>query len=421
MKITLNATERKELLERFLRYVKIDTQSDENSETSPSTEKQKDLCRLLVDELKELGLSDVVIDQWGYVFATVPATDATLDAKVPVIGLLAHVDTAFGCSGRDVKPQIIDNYDGRDLVLPGNSEVVIRVAENPNLLKVLGHTLLTTDGTTLLGADDKAGIAEIMTVIAWLLKNPGYRHGRIRIGFTTDEEVGRGTEHFDVERFAANVGYTLDGSEIGEIEDETFCADVAKVTVTGKDVHPGYAKDKMINAVRVATHFVGLLPASNLPETTDGRESYLHPYDFHGDVSKVELKVLLRAFTVEELAERAAVLNDAAAATQKAFPGATVTVEVKEQYRNMGFKLAEKPEVMANLDKAVRLQGIEPLRKAIRGGTDGARLSFMGLPTPNVWAGGQNFHSLQEWASLEWMVASVETVIRLAAVWAGEE
>ncbi len=421
MKIQFTAAEKQQLLERFLRYTKIDTQSDENSETSPSTEKQKDLCRLLVDELLALGLADAAMDQWGYVTATIPATTPELDASVPVLGYLAHVDTAFGCSGRDVKAQVIRDYNGCDLVLPGNPEVVIRVDENPLLKKAVGHTVITTDGTTLLGADDKAGIAEIMTAADWLLKHPEYKHGRIRIGFTTDEEVGRGTEHFDVAAFGANVGYTFDGSELGEIEDETFCADFAKVTITGKDVHPGYAKDKMINAVRVASFFAGRLPVGNLPETTEGRQSYLHPYDIHGDVSKVELKCLIRAFTVAELADRAADLEAAAAASRDAFPGAQVTVEVKEQYRNMGMILEQRPEVMANLKKAVESQGIVPTRKAIRGGTDGARLSFMGLPTPNVWAGGQNFHSLQEWTSLEWMVAASETAVKLAGVWAGNE
>jgi len=421
MKIEFTAAEKQELLERFIRYTRVDTQSDENSESSPSTEKQKDLCRLLVQELKDIGLNDAAMDQWGYVTATVPASSQVLDDVVPVLGYLSHVDTAFGCSGKDVKAQIIEKYDGSDLVLPGNPEVVIKVAENPVLLNAVGHTVITTDGTTLLGADDKAGIAEIMSAAAWMLKHPEYRHGRIRIGFTTDEEVGRGTEHFDVAAFGASIGYTFDGSELGEIEDETFCADFAKVTITGKDVHPGYAKDKMINAVRVATHFVDLLPVDKLPETTEGRQSYLHPYDIHGEVSKVEIKCLLRAFTVEDLADRAADLNAAAAETQIAFPGATVTVDVKEQYRNMGMILAQHPEVMGNLDKAVRLQGITPTRKAIRGGTDGARLSFMGLPTPNVWAGGQNFHSLQEWTSLEWMVAASETAVRLAGVWAGNE
>ncbi len=421
MKIQFTATEKAELLERFLRYTRIDTQSDENSQASPSTEKQKDLARLLVSELKAIGLGDAAMDQWGYVTATIPASNAELDRSVPVLGFLAHMDTAFGCSGKDVKAQVIENYDGRDMVLPGNPEVVIRNADNPNLQRVIGHTLITTDGTTLLGADDKAGIAEIMTAAHWMMKHSEFQHGRIRIGFTTDEEVGRGTEHFDVKAFGADVGYTFDGGDLGEIEDETFCADFAKVTFTGKDVHPGYAKDKMINAVRLATFFVGQLPVTNLPETTEKREPYLHPYDIHGDVSKVELKVLLRAFTVAELDERADVLAAAAVATEGAFPGCSVVVERREQYRNMGMKLAERPEVMANLDKAVRLQGIEPVRKAIRGGTDGARLSFMGLPTPNVWAGGQNFHSLQEWASLEWMVAASETAVRIAAVWAGRE
>lgn len=417
MKIFLTGGESQKLLERFLRYVAIDTQSDEDSTTSPSTEKQKDLGRLLVDELKELGLIDAAMDEWGYVTATIPATSVELDTKVPVLGFLAHMDTAFGCSGKDVKAQVIENYDGRDLVLSGNREVVILNSDNPNLKKVIGHTIITADGTTLLGADDKAGIAEIMTMADWFMRHPEYQHGRIRIGFTTDEEVGRGTEHFDVAAFGANIGYTFDGGELGEIEDETFCADMVTVTLIGKDVHPGYAKGKMVNAVRAAEHFIGLLPKSNLPETTEGREPYLHPYDIRGDVSKVIVKILVRGFTVRDLAEQERELWEAVSLAQEAFPGLSVTKENKEQYRNMKEHLDNFPKVMANLEKAVRRQGIEPIRKAIRGGTDGAKLSRMGLPTPNVWAGGQNFHGLQEWVSLGWMIEAVETGIQLAGVW----
>ncbi len=417
MRIEMEPRYRQSLLERFLRYVRIDTQSDENSTTSPSAEKEKDLSRILAAELGELGCADARMDEWGYVYASVPANPPALEGKVPAIGLIAHVDTAFGCSGANVQPQVRADYDGNDIPLPANPSLVLRPSEEPNLLRCKGHTLVTTDGTTLLGADDKAGIAEIVTVVEWLRDHPDFRHGAIRIAFTTDEEVGRGTEHFDVAAFDARYAYTLDGSDLGEIEDETFCADMAKVVVEGADVHPGYAKGKMVNAVRVASALVEALPRDRLPETTEGRQPYLHPYESKGDVSKVEMKVLLRAFTVEDLADRANALRAAAAEVERRFPGAKVSVDVKEQYRNMGFVLAQHPAVMDNAFEAARLQGIEPVRKAIRGGTDGARLSFMGLPTPNVWAGGQNFHSLKEWVSLDWMVGAVETTLQILAVW----
>ncbi|MFH1177308.1 MAG: peptidase T [Acidobacteriota bacterium] len=416
----LAAQDRQRLLERFLRYVQIDTQSDENSSTSPSTEKQKDLARLLVGELEELGCADAAMDEWGYVFATVPGNlpaSHPAAGKAPVIGLIAHLDTYFGTAGGGVKPQVLAHYEGGDIELPGDPTKTIRFAAAPNLEKCLGHTLITSDGTTLLGADDKAGIAEIMTVVDWLQHHPETAHGAVRIAFTTDEEVGRGTEHFDVAAFAANVAYTLDGSDLGEVEDETFCADSALVTIVGLDVHPGYAKDKMVNAVRAAAALIEGLPAGFLPETTEDRQSYLHPYDIRGDVSKIEIKLLVRAFTVAELAEREDSLRAVIAAVKKRFPGAELKVEIKESYRNMGMKIAEDPRVLEYAFEAVRRAGVVPGRKAIRGGTDGARLSFMGLLTPNIWAGGQSFHSVQEWVSLEWMAKAVETTLHLLEVW----
>lgn len=416
MRITLGPEYRQRLLERFLRYVRIDTQSDENSGTSPSSEKQKDLSRVLEAELKELGCTDAVMNEWGYVFATVPANPPDLADRVPVLGLLAHVDTSYACSGADVKPQVLQ-YQGGDLALPGNPEVVIREADDANLPRCKGHTIITTDGTTLLGADDKAGVAEIMTLVEWLRDHPELQHGTVRVGFTTDEEVGRGTEHFDVALFGAKYAYTFDGSDIGEIEDETFCADGARVIVEGADVHPGYAKGKMLNAVRAAAALVEALPRDRLPETTEGRQPYLHPYDLKGDVNKAELKLLVRAFTEEDLRDRADALRLAVAEVGRRFPGMRFTVEIKEQYRNMGYVVGQHPAVMDHANEAARRQGIEPIRKAIRGGTDGARLSFMGLPTPNLWAGGQNFHSLKEWVSLEWMQASVETGLQILKVW----
>ncbi len=418
--IALDAADRRELLERFLRYVQVDTQSDENSASSPSTEKQKNLARLLAEELRALGCADARTDEFGYVWASVPSNLASghpAAGKVPVIGLVAHVDTYFGTPGGGVRPQVIERYQGGDVALPGDPHQVLTAAGNPNLARCVGHTLVTSDGTTLLGADDKAGVAEIMSALAWLGRHPDFPHGEIRVAFTPDEEVGRGTEHFDVAAFGAAYAYTLDGSDLGEIEDETFCADSALVTVEGHDVHPGYAKGKLINAVRAAAAIVERLPREFLPETTEERQPYLHPYDVRGDVTKVEVKFLVRAFTVEELLEREEVLRRIVADVQRDFPGVRLGVEVKESYRNMGYKIAEDPRVLEHAMDAVRRLGIEPVRRAIRGGTDGSRLSFMGLLTPNIWAGGQNFHSVQEWVSLEWMARAAEATLQLLQIW----
>jgi tripeptide aminopeptidase len=418
MTLSLTPEQHQDLLDRFLRYVKIDTRSDENSASSPSTDKQRNLSRLLAEELKQLGCDDAVMNDWGYVTATVPSNIPAghpAHGKVPTIGLLAHVDTYFGTSGKDVKPQIIRNYDGSDIRI--NDEHTLEVAKNPNLSRVVGHTVIHTDGTTLLGADDKAGIAEIMTLVAWLRDNPEYLHGPIRIGFTTDEEIGRGTENFDVEAFAADYAYTLDGSDLGEIEDETFCADTATVKVTGHDVHPGYAKDKLVNALRVTAAVIDAIDDTFLPETTEGRQPYLHPYTMSGDVTSAELKVLVRAFTIEELEERESHLREVAAAVGQRFPGASIEITVDESYRNMAYKIQEDPKVLEYALEGVKRQGIEPKRQAIRGGTDGSRLSYMGLLTPNIWAGGQNFHSVREWVSLEWMAQAVETTASILGVW----
>lgn len=414
----IDSTTRHELLERFLRYVKIDTRSDESSTSSPSTEKQKDLSRLLAEELKALGCADAEMTEWGYVFATVPSNlpaDHPATGKVPTIGLIAHVDTYFGTPGNDVKPQIIESYPGGDIVL--NPDQVLTEAANPNLSLCHGHTLIHTDGTTLLGADDKAGVAEIMTAVAYLQAHPELLHGPVRIAFTTDEEVGRGTEHFDVAAFGADYAYTLDGSDLGEIEDETFCADTAHVTVTGHDVHPGYAKDKLVNAVRVAAAIIEAIDTRYLPETTEKREPYLHPYIANGDVTKLELKVLVRAFSVEELHARETHLREVCAAVSERFPKARIDIKIDESYRNMAYKIREDAKVLDYALEAVQRIGVEPKRQAIRGGTDGARLSYRGLLTPNVWAGGQSFHSVREWVSLEWMVSAVDATLEILQVW----
>ncbi len=418
MTVTLDSSHRQQLLDRFLRYVKIDTRSDDDSTSSPSTEKQKDLSEILVEELKALGCDDAEMNEVGYVFATVPGNlpaDHPAAGTVPAIGLIAHVDTYFGTSGKDVKPQIIESYDGSDIQL--GPDQVLKVEDNPNLKLCVGQTLIHTDGTTLLGADDKAGVAEIMTVVAWLGDHPEFLHGPVRIGFTTDEEVGRGTEHFDVEAFGADYAYTLDGSDLGEIEDETFCADTAVVTIKGHDVHPGYAKGKLINALRVAAAIIETIDSSRLPETTEGREPYLHPYTLAGDVTGAELKVLARAFAVEELEEREQHLRDVAAEVSERFPGAEINIEIQESYRNMAYKIREDSKVLDYALEAVERIGVTPKRQAIRGGTDGARLSFMGLLTPNVWAGGQNFHSVREWVSLEWMARAVDATLEILTVW----
>ena len=418
MTVSLDSTNQQQLLDRFLRYVKVDTRSDESSESSPTTEKQKDLSRMLVEELKALGCDDAAMNEWGYVFASIAGNlpdDHPASGKVPTIGLIAHVDTYFGTSGKDVKPRIIEKYDGGDIQL--NPEQVLKPADNPNLAKCVGHKLIHTDGTTLLGADDKAGVAEIMTAVAWIKAHPEFLHGPIRIAFTTDEEVGRGTEHFDVEAFGADYAYTLDGSDLGEIEDETFCADTANVTVVGHDVHPGYAKDKLVNALRVTAAIIEGIGDELLPETTAGREPYLHPYIASGDVSKVDLKVLVRAFSVEELNQREQYLEQVIAGVEKRFPKAKISVEIAESYRNMAYKIREDPKVLDYALEAVERIGVTPMRQAIRGGTDGARLSYMGLLTPNVWAGGQNFHSVREWVSLEWMTKAVEATLEILTVW----
>ena len=418
MPVTLDSATSQQLLDRFLRYVKVDTRSDEASESSPTTEKQKDLSRMLVEELKALGCEDAAMTEWGYVFATVPSNipeGHPAAGKVPTIGLIAHVDTYFGTSGKDVKPQIITNYAGDDIVI--NPDLTLKVADHPNLSKVVGHTVIHTDGTTLLGADDKAGVAEIMTAVAWMKANPEFLHGKIRIAFTTDEEVGRGTEHFDVEAFGADYAYTLDGSDLGEIEDETFCADTANVLIEGHAVHPGYAKDKRVNALRVAAAIIEGIDTRYLPETTEKREPYLHPYIASGDVTKVDLKVLVRAFSNEKLEEREAHLRDVVAKVSTRFPKAKITIKIDESYRNMSYKIREDPKVLDYALEAVERIGVTPVRQAIRGGTDGARLSYMGLLTPNVWAGGQSFHSVNEWVSFEWMTKAVEATLEILTVW----
>lgn len=411
----MNSIDRSLFLDRFLSYVKYDTQSSEESETYPSTMKQLELSKKLIDELNELGLQDVELTEHGYVFATLPAN---VSKNVPVIGLIAHVDTSPDVSGENVQPVIHKNYQGGDIMLPKDKSQVIEFKMNPALKNCIGHDIITTDGTTLLGADNKAGIAEIMGAIIFLLKNPDIKHGKIRIAFTVDEEVGTGTKYFNVKQFGADYAYTIDGETAGEVEDETFCADTALIKVKGINVHPGYAKNKMINSIKIASEFIDRLPKGAVsPETTEKREGYLHPNGIKGSVELTEIVMLVRDFTVEGLKEKEVLLEKIAKElTDKYNPG-YVSIEIKESYRNMKYKLDAHPQVVKYALEAVERSGIKPVKNLIRGGTDGARLSYMDLPTPNIFTGGHNFHSQKEWISIQDMEKAVETMVNLVQIW----
>ena len=407
------------LLERFLRYVKIDTQSREGVEDKfPSTEKQKELSKLLVKELRELGLEDAEMDEYGYVMATLPSNLSEGErSQVPAIGFIAHVDTSPEVSGKDVKPIIHRNYRGGDIVLPGAPDQVIKFEENPALKDHIGDDIITSDGTTLLGADDKAGIAEIMTAIEYLLNHPEIKHGDIRIAFTPDEEVGNGTKYFDKEKFGVKYAYTVDGESIGEIENETFNASGAVFTIHGINVHPGYAKNKLVNAVKIASFIVQEIDKYPAPENTEKREGYLHPYVIEGGVEKCTVKVLIRDFETSGMKEKEKILNDIKKAAESKFSGSKVELEIKESYKNMKIKLEEDPRVVEYALEAVKMAGLEPKLQIIRGGTDGAKLCFMGVLTPNIFTGGHNFHSKQEWISLQAMEKAVETIVNLVKIW----
>ncbi|MFH1811201.1 MAG: peptidase T [Pseudomonadota bacterium] len=409
---------RENIVDRFLRYVKIDTQSSEESTTAPSTPKQFDLARLLVEELKGLGVQDVTLSDHCVVMATIPSTlPADRTAKVPVLGFLAHVDTSPAVSGAGVKPQII-TYDGGDVILPGDPSVVIQASECPELARFKGKKIITTDGTTLLGADDKAGVAAIMHAVQTLIDDPKIPHGTLRIAFTPDEEIGMGTEHFDIPAFGCQLAYTVDGGEEGEVENETFCADLATIVVRGHNQHPGYAKNIMVNAVRIAADVIARLPRHRAPETTEQREYYLHPDSMTGNVEEVTIKCLVRAFTVEELKILEATLEEIRLEVLHLHPKAQIEVKITEQYRNMRYKLDEAPRVTEAAIEAVKRVGVEPHLKLIRGGTDGARLTEKGLPTPNLYAGGINFHSKKEWIAIEALESASRVVIELASLWA---
>ncbi len=399
------------LLDRFLRYVQVDTQSKEDSPDFPSTAKQLDLSRMLVQELKALGVKDAKLDRHGYVMASIPANKP----EVPVVGFLAHVDTSPDVSGAGVKPRVLV-YQGGDIALPGDPSVVIRASENPRLASEMGRTIVTSDGTSLLGADDKAGVAIVMALAETLMGDPKIPHGEVKIAFTPDEEVGASAKFFDLKAFGADMAYTIDGDKAGELNKETFSADTAIVTVTGRDSHPGTAKDVMVNAARAACEIVARLPKDMAPETTAGRQPYIHPYFIEAGVGKAVVKILLRDFKTEGLKALRRRVEDAAAEVRRLYPKAAISVEALESYRNMGPILEKNPLVLEVLERAVRRAGLTPVWAPIRGGTDGSRLTAMGLPTPNIWMGGSNAHSKTEWASLDAMEKSLETVVHLVRI-----
>jgi tripeptide aminopeptidase len=402
------------VLDRFLRYVVIDTQSDPASPTQPSTDKQKNLSRLLVAELLEIGLTDAHLDEHGYVYATIPATS---EKAVPVICFCSHVDTAPDFTGTNVKPQIVRNYAGGDIQLTGDPQQVIRVSDHAALRDQIGNDIVTTDGTTLLGADDKAGLAEIMTMAQILVDNPDLKHGTIKLLFTPDEEIGRGVDKVDIGKLGAAFAYTVDGSTVGHVEDETFSADGVDITIQGVAIHPGFAKGRMENAIKIAGAIIDRLPRDMAPETTSGREGFVHPVSLSGSMERASIGLIVRDFTEEGLVAKEAMLEEIVRDVMTAYPGSSHTLEVREQYRNMKAVLDRHPDIVANAMEAARRVGLAPVRGSIRGGTDGSRLSFMGLPCANIFDGGHAFHSPLEWVSRQDMEKTVRTLVELAAIW----
>jgi tripeptide aminopeptidase len=395
--------------------VVIDTQSDPASPTCPSTEKQKKLGRLLAAELKAMGLADAHLDEHGYVYATIPANT---DKKVPVICFCSHMDTSPDCSGANVKPQIVKNYRGGDIVLPGDPSQVIRVAEQAELANQIGNDIVTTDGTTLLGADNKAGLAEIMDAADFLIRNPQVKHGTIKILFTPDEEIGRGVDKVDLKKLGADFAYTMDGETAGTIEDETFSADGATVTIQGVSAHPGFAKGRMEHAIKIASAIIDRLPKDTCsPETTEGREGFLHPTGIDGALETATINLIVRDFTEQGLKQKEALLESIVQDVMKDYPRSTYKIAVKPQYRNMKEVIDRHPEIVDYAVEAIRRAGLKPVKSSIRGGTDGSRLSFMGLPCPNIFAGEHAFHSRLEWVSVQDMEKAAETIVHLAMIW----
>ncbi|KAA6438637.1 peptidase T [Dyadobacter flavalbus] len=403
------------VLDRFLQYVKIDTQSDPDSDTFPSTSKQKDLSELLVSQLLELGVQDAHLDEHGYVYATVPSnSDKT---GIPVICFCSHVDTSPDVTGANVKPIVHKNWNGADIILPDDPTQVLRIGELHDLDQQIGHDIVTASGTTLLGADNKAGVAEIMAAVEFLQTHPEIKHGTIKILFTPDEEVGRGTEKVDLEKLGADFGYTVDGEAVGTLEDETFSADGVKITIHGVSTHPGYALDKLENALKIAGNILAALPRAISPEATKDKEGFIHPVQMEGIQEKAVLSFIIRDFTATGLHEKEALLKEITDDVLRQFPNSTAEFKVTEQYRNMKEVLDLHPEVTENAFLAMKRLGMNPVQRSIRGGTDGSRLSFMGLPCPNIFAGEHAFHSRLEWVSVQDMEKAVEVIVNICRIW----
>lgn len=404
------------IIDRFFRYVQIDTQSDPFSTANPSTEKQKDLSRVLVAELHDIGIADAELDEWGYVYATIPAN--TAKSNVPTICFCSHVDTSPDVTGAGVKPIVHTNYDGRDLVLPDDPTQIIRLSDHPDLAGQLGNDIITASGTTLLGADNKAGLAAIMSAAEYLIGHPEVPHGTIRLLFTPDEEVGRGTEKVDIQKLGADFGYTIDGESLGTLEDETFSADAVRITIQGVSTHPGFAKGKLENALKIAADLLAALPKDSLsPETTEGKEGFVHPGHLEGNQDRATLDFIIRDFTVAGLHEKEQYLQNLLDEVLKNYSNSSGELTVKEQYRNMKEVLDQHPAVVENALEGIRRAGLAPERRSIRGGTDGSRLSFMGLPCPNIFAGEHAFHSRLEWVSVQDMQKAAEVIVNVARVW----
>lgn len=408
---------KQEIIDRFISYVTIDTESDPNSSSTPSTEKQWILANKLFTELKEMGMHDVQIDENAYIMATLPATTRQ---KLPVIGFISHFDTSPDFTGTQVSPQVIENYDGKDIVLNEEKQIILSPAEFEDLLLYKGQTLITTDGTTLLGADDKAGITEIMSAMQFLINHPEIEHGEIKVGFTPDEEIGRGAHKFDVKKFGADWAYTMDGSQIGELEYENFNAASAVVNIQGKIVHPGYAKGKMINSMHIAQDFIASLPRLETPEHTEERQGFFHLHEMKGNVDHTELHYIIRDHDLTHFEARKAMVNKIAEDLNKQFGDGTVTVNINDQYFNMREKIEPNMHIVRIAEKAIITAGIKPIIKPIRGGTDGSQLSFMGLPCPNIFAGGHNFHGRYEYVPVESMQKAVEVIINIAKLTVSE-
>lgn len=403
------------LAHRFIKYAKIDTQSDPNSATCPSTEKQKNLGKALVQELLEIGVSDAEMDENGYVYGTIRATS---DKNLPVIFFCSHMDTSPDCSGENVKPIIHDNYQGQDLILPDDNNIVIKLAEHRDLKQQIGNDIITASGTTLLGADNKAGLAEIMEAAAFLMNNPDVKHGTIKILFTPDEEIGRGVDKVNLEKLGADFGYTIDGETLGSIEDETFSADGATLTVNGVSTHPGFAKGKMESAIKIIADIIASLPKDTLtPEATHQKDGFIHPVSISGQVEQAEAHFIIRDFTDEKLAEHGKFLDETVKNVLQNYPNSTYNLEIKPQYRNMKQVLDKHPKIVEYGIEAIERAGVVAKQQSIRGGTDGSRLSYMGLPCPNIFAGEHAFHSKQEWVSVQDMEKAVQTIINIAVIW----